>query len=373
MTSNTDFCGNPIYNSTANGTEFTMGAIGQAIHDADEWRAIQSHFFAWAVAGVFAFAAIFLSIYLIFQHFRHYHKPQHQRHITRILCMVPVYSLTSWLTFRYFRYVVYFEFVRGLFESFVIFEFFHLLLKYLGESEEEQKRVLKNKAARKLPYPCCLFTCNPAGPHFINDCKIIVMQYAIIRQVTTILGIVMQSIGIYCPESLSYRHGRLYLTLLNVGSTAVAMYGMVLLYLTVRKDIAEYKPITKFLSVKFVLFMTFWQTLILAILSHEGFIPKSRYWSPDDVTVGLQSFLICVEMFIAAMWHSRVECFGYQDFVNEHHKHNTSILESMKDAFDPSGTLKEWASGVLHLFRRCFGRAAAHHNYDDEAMVPLHG
>ncbi len=34
--------------------------------------------------------------YLTVQHFRHYTKPEYQRHIVRILCMVPVYSISAW-------------------------------------------------------------------------------------------------------------------------------------------------------------------------------------------------------------------------------------------------------------------------------------
>lgn len=67
----------------------------------------------------------------------------------------------------------------------VIFEFFSLLLRYIGEDDHEHARVLKNKPVRKMAYPLCCFTCNPASGHFINDCKMLVVQYAVVRQLTT--------------------------------------------------------------------------------------------------------------------------------------------------------------------------------------------
>lgn len=44
------------------------------------------------VAGVFAFLALFLSIYEIVQHLSHYNKPYLQKYIIRVLWMVPIYS-----------------------------------------------------------------------------------------------------------------------------------------------------------------------------------------------------------------------------------------------------------------------------------------
>lgn len=107
------------------------------------------------------------------------------------------------------------------------------------------------------------------------------------------------------------------------------------------------------------------------MLSHLDIIPKSRYWSPDDVTVGMQSFLITVEMFVASLWHMRDECFGYGDFKTAHTKGTTNILNSMRDAFDPTTTLKEWGHGFYHLFMRCMGKEKQR-QFDDEAMMPLH-
>jgi hypothetical protein len=52
----------------------------------------------------------------------------------------------------------------------------------------------------------------------------------------------MELNDVYCPESMSPMHGRFWLMAINVISTAVAMFSMVTLYLTIRKDIAEYRP-----------------------------------------------------------------------------------------------------------------------------------
>ena len=47
------------------------------------------------VAGFFAFFALFISIWEISQHLRHYNKPYLQKYVVRILWMVPIYAMNS--------------------------------------------------------------------------------------------------------------------------------------------------------------------------------------------------------------------------------------------------------------------------------------
>lgn len=65
------------------------------------------------------------------------------------------------------------------------------------------------------------------------------------------------------------------------------------------------------------MFFSYWQSVALAILARLGLI-RSAEWSTydaDDVAAGLQNFLICVEMFLAAVMHAhafppRVRCLA---------------------------------------------------------------
>ena len=47
------------------------------------------------VAGIFAFLALFMSIWEISQHLRNYNKPYLQKYVVRILWMVPIYAMNS--------------------------------------------------------------------------------------------------------------------------------------------------------------------------------------------------------------------------------------------------------------------------------------
>lgn len=56
----------------------------------------------------------------IYMHLRYYSSPKEQRHIVRILFIVPIYAFDSWLSLLFFtndQYYVYFDTVRDCYEG----------------------------------------------------------------------------------------------------------------------------------------------------------------------------------------------------------------------------------------------------------------
>ena len=68
----------------------------------------------------------------IFQHLRYYTVPGQQLWIVRILFIVPIYGLCSWVGLIWPHYSVYFDSIRSCYEAFVIYNFLRLCLAYLG-------------------------------------------------------------------------------------------------------------------------------------------------------------------------------------------------------------------------------------------------
>lgn len=66
---------------------------------------------------------------------------------------------------------------------------------------------------------------------------------------------------------------------------------------------APFSPVPKFLCIKAVLFMTFWQSVMIAGLVHFNLIHEIGTYTTTSVSRGLQNLLICFEMFIAAIAH----------------------------------------------------------------------
>ncbi|TRZ02250.1 hypothetical protein DNTS_034027 [Danionella cerebrum] len=90
---------------------------------------------AQSVSGFFVWIALLLTCHQIYMHLRYYRSPKEQRHIVRILFIVPIYAFDSWLSLLFFtndQYYVYFDTVRDCYEAFVIYNFLSLCYEYLG-------------------------------------------------------------------------------------------------------------------------------------------------------------------------------------------------------------------------------------------------
>ncbi|GBG70928.1 hypothetical protein CBR_g8229 [Chara braunii] len=82
-----------------------------------------------------------------------------------------------------------------------------------------------------------------------------------------------------------------------------AMYCLVQFYMATREFLAPIKPIGKFMCIKAVIFMTWWQGLFIAFFFSIGIVTPQPELIPGKLQTGLQDLLICIEMSIAAAAH----------------------------------------------------------------------
>jgi len=83
------------------------------------------------------------------------------------------------------------------------------------------------------------------------------------------------------------------------------MYSLVCLYTNLSADLKPYRPLLQFGSVKFIIFFSFWQGVIIAGLVKVDVIKATTYWTADNVAEGIQDFMICVEMLLVSIVHMK--------------------------------------------------------------------
>lgn len=102
------------------------------------WQMIEQgserHMMGWAIGAVFVAVTLPLSLNDIHMHIIHYVSPL-QRHYVRILWMVPIYSVESWLALRFNDQKLVLETMREAYESFVVYSFFQLMKEFLGPKD----------------------------------------------------------------------------------------------------------------------------------------------------------------------------------------------------------------------------------------------
>lgn len=57
----------------------------------------------WLVSGAFTLVAVVVSAWLIDKHLRYFFAPHTQRHIVRILFLVPIYAICSFLSYYFYH------------------------------------------------------------------------------------------------------------------------------------------------------------------------------------------------------------------------------------------------------------------------------
>nr|CAG4648644.1 EOG090X05RX [Polyphemus pediculus] len=274
------------------------------------WNSTTPPVTAQGIAGAFVWAAIFITCHQIYQYLRFYTHPSEQRWIVRILFIVPIYAFTSWLSLLFFHnnsYYIYFDTFRDCYEAFVIYNFLSLCYEYLG-GEGNIMSEIRGKPIRSSWFYC---TCCLAGRtytiEFLRFCKQATLQFCAVKPIMAFVTIILQSQGLYSDGDWSAQSGYLYVTIIYNVSITLALYALFLFYFATKDLLTAYEPVLKFAIIKSVIFLSFWQGVLLAVLEKLEII--SPIYGQDGkpstnagtVSAGYQNFLVCIEMGFAAV------------------------------------------------------------------------
>ncbi|KAK7476950.1 hypothetical protein BaRGS_00031809 [Batillaria attramentaria] len=265
------------------------------------------HVQAWFIGGVFVMLALPISFWGILQHLVYFTRPNLQRHIIRVLWMVPIYAMNAWFALRFPSAAIYLDTARECYEAYVIYNFMRYLLNFLHDEHPDLEQLLENKPRVKHIIPFCCLPAWPSGRVFLNRCKHGVLQYTVVRPAMTVIAFLTELAGKYDEGDFNFSSSWSYIVVINNVSQIWAMYCLVLFYKGTKEELAPLKPVPKFLCVKAVVFVSFWQSTLIAALAKLDVIPKNGTWvfyhDVNEVATGLQDFLICIEMFLAAIAH----------------------------------------------------------------------
>ncbi|KAK8721175.1 hypothetical protein OTU49_012887 [Cherax quadricarinatus] len=308
---------------------------------------------AQAIAGAFVWAALLITCHQIYQHLRYYSNPAEQRWIVRILLFVPIYAFDSWLSLLFFNkdnYYIYFDTVRDCYEAFVIYNFLSLCYEYLGG----EGNIMSEIRGKPIRSSCMYGTCCLVGKTYtiglLRFCKQATLQFCLVKPLMAFITIILQFLGRYQDGDWSPEGGYLYITIIYNISVSLALYSLFLFYFATRDLLQPYEPLLKFFTIKSVIFLSFWQGVLLAILEKGKVIEGNPNLNNGTVSAGYQNFIICVEMFFASV--ALRYAFPYQiygDFTVTGPGRSVtmqSISSSLKETMNP----KDIMTDAIHNF-----------------------
>jgi hypothetical protein len=345
----------------------------------------------------------------IVSHLANYNQPHVQVYIVRILWMVPIYSIESWLAMRFHKQAIYIETLRDLYESYVLYSFLQFLIQVLG-GEEALILMLKDKSPTRGVHMWGLQWCvkpwlmgqpvrktvltgsesgggggggNHGNSHtravkrvhwkspFFVKCKFGVLQYVLLKFVLAVAVLILEFKGWYKEGDFSVSSGYLYICILTNVSQCWALYCLIFFYYATHTELSPIRPVGKFLSVKALVFFTWWQSVIIAIMYNLDMIPhyqvtgtdgtadsvgqQDQEWSPEDVAKGIQDYLICMEMFVIAVVHT---------FIFPHSEYAPQAVQARARALNQTPMVKGW-----HKKRLGRSKYYHHHYYGNSNSV----
>lgn len=137
----------------------------------------------------------------------------------------------------------------------------------------------------------------------LDQCQMYAMQFVLLRPLTAIGWLISNQL--FVPNSfLDWTKPQIYITIVTNGSIFFAFRGLVRFYHATREDLEWVNPWPKFLAIKGVVFMTFWQRMVISLIVNLGYSDKfPTQESATEFIMQAQNFLICLEMLFSAVAH----------------------------------------------------------------------
>jgi len=229
------------------------------------------------------------------RHLVNYTRPDLQPHVLRIILVGPLYAFSAALCLSMTESACFFiRSVRDIWEAVVIYSFLTLIVEYMGGEHLCLHSIAQREEAvpHLFPFNLCLPPIPTAS--MIRVPKIGALQFVAVKPVVALLSIIVFAFG-----GLGNWYYQWSLFIVYNISYSVALYALYLVYWASHEHQAlqSKRPLLKFISVKMIVFLTFWQALLLPKAPLPG---SSSRW--EDLILSVEMVVFSILMNIAFSW-----------------------------------------------------------------------
>ncbi|CEP08279.1 hypothetical protein [Parasitella parasitica] len=302
-----------------------------------------------------------ISLFSVWLHWKNYRKPNQQRQVVRILWMVPIYGISTYISLVSLNVAFYVDTFRDIYEAFVIYAFFNLLLNKLG-GERALIIMLHSRPPSENFFPGTLWSRDifVGDPYTFLFVKRGILQFVYVKPVLAIITMVLKATGKYHEGEFSLTSSYFYLTFFYNLSVCLSLWCLMVFFYATKKDLTTFRPLPKFLCVKAIIFFSFWQSVVVALLVFAGIIPEAEH-----ISVAIQDFLVCIEMVPFAIAHSF--SFSWEDYFDQNvHSARMPIRKAIQDSFG----LKDVMMDTLDTLK---GSGFSYRSFEPSEGVPHMG
>ena len=263
-------------------------------------------------AGAAMALTVTLSAANVAAHLMRYERPRLQRYAVRIFMLPPVYAVASYVSLCFPVVAFYSDTLRDVYEAYALYNFVALCLAYMGGAAMlvDRWRVDDHRFPASWWWGTCCCGSLRLDGLFLRRVMQGVLQFVVVRVLLVIASIVTYAVGVYCEGHLDFSCFYVYGLIVYNISICVALYALLLFYFASAHILRPFNPVGKFVMIKLVIFVTWCQAEILAILATAGVISAcgtvgaadtdNEQDARNELVRSLQDFLIVLECVFAA-------------------------------------------------------------------------
>jgi Organic solute transporter Ostalpha len=258
----------------------------------------------YQMAGTFTLLTCLITAFHITQHLSNFNEAVVQRKIVAILWMSPIYSITSFLSLVFPSADEYLAVLKDCYEAYTVYTFLSFLIAVLGRGDRDAAiQVLACHADHLQPPAACLRSFYFPSPEtsasamasaVLTECQILAMQFVLVRPITSLLSFIADTVAEHQGSENGdddgspyayFKSPNFYIAMITNISVFFAFNGLLKFYHAVREDLKWCQPFNKFLSIKSIVFLTFWQGLLISIIVNVNYNNDSMASTPISQTI----------------------------------------------------------------------------------------
>jgi hypothetical protein len=241
-------------------------------------------------------------------------------------------------------------------QAFTIYTFVQLLINFIGGERALLILMYGRKPVSHLwPLHYFLSPVDISDPYTFLAIKRSVLQYTWIKPMLALATVIMKATGTYKEGYIGLTSGYFWSGIIYNMSITISLYALAMFWVCMNEDLKPFRPMPKFLSVKGIIFASYWQGFFLSILVWLGALPDNvPGYTPDNLAAAIQDALICFEMpaFAVAHWYA----FSWHDYADPTiSAARLPIKYALRDAFGPVDLIqdaKETFGGKKYGYRQ---------------------
>lgn len=253
--------------------------------------------------------SVVISFYTIVSHLMAYRMPQEQRMCIRILFMVPLFAITTYITssgiISTFYSKIFLQPIQEIYESFIIYTFFTYLIYILGgERKILMETAWKNKSTVRHPLiGKILPSVDISNPKDFLFIKRGILQYVWLKPFFIVGNLVVDFNETDTNADVWVSRLKFWLLIGYNISATLSLYELAVFWRCLYNELRQFGPWPKFLCVKLIIFVSYWQSILLMILQHFGVFKQHVNLKEEDMGYIYQNVLLCLEMIPFAIGH----------------------------------------------------------------------